>query len=182
MRKHFPCLITYFLLLPGRNIWSDSDNKILESIQHSDILYNIGLTVHDLVHNATRSLVLCVCFVNRCLTCCTFSFGHCVVFFDIRILITLFGIFKLFCSTYNKLSVQAPVLVVLLPLHNSLSSSDLSSQLSYPLQTTVSLIHFTGPLSQSWHLKCPSSHTIPITGHRNVFANRPLLVLLTVSK
>jgi len=27
----------------------------------------------------TRSLVLCVCFVDRCLALCTFSFGHCVV-------------------------------------------------------------------------------------------------------
>jgi hypothetical protein len=54
----------------------------------------------------TRSLVLCVCFVDRCLSFCTFSFDHCVVwpssiygfwlplgfccltFFDIRILIT----------------------------------------------------------------------------------------------
>ena len=27
----------------------------------------------------TRSLVLCVCVVDRCLSCCTFSFGHCVV-------------------------------------------------------------------------------------------------------
>jgi hypothetical protein len=27
----------------------------------------------------TRSLVLCVCFVDRCLPFCTFSFGHCVV-------------------------------------------------------------------------------------------------------
>ena len=25
------------------------------------------------------SLVLCVCFVDRCLSFCTFSFGHCVV-------------------------------------------------------------------------------------------------------
>ena len=25
----------------------------------------------------TRSLVLCVCFVDRCLSFCTFSFGHC---------------------------------------------------------------------------------------------------------
>jgi hypothetical protein len=50
-----------------------------------------------------RSLVLCVCFVNHCLTFCTFSFGHCVVLYDIRILITPFGIFKLFCITYNKL-------------------------------------------------------------------------------
>ena len=28
---------------------------------------------------ATRSLVLCVCFVDHCLSFCTFSFGHCVV-------------------------------------------------------------------------------------------------------
>ena len=26
----------------------------------------------------TRSLVLCVCFVDPCLSFCTFSFGHCV--------------------------------------------------------------------------------------------------------
>jgi hypothetical protein len=27
----------------------------------------------------TRSLLLCVCFVDRCLSFCPFSFGHCVV-------------------------------------------------------------------------------------------------------
>ena len=27
----------------------------------------------------TRAVVLCVCFVDRCLSFCTFSFGHCVV-------------------------------------------------------------------------------------------------------
>ena len=27
----------------------------------------------------TRTLVLCVCFVDYCLSFCTFSFGHCVV-------------------------------------------------------------------------------------------------------
>ena len=27
---------------------------------------------------ATRSLVLCICFVDRCLSFCTFSFGRCV--------------------------------------------------------------------------------------------------------
>ena len=27
----------------------------------------------------TRSLVLCVWFVDRCLSFCTFSFGHCVL-------------------------------------------------------------------------------------------------------
>jgi hypothetical protein len=28
----------------------------------------------------TRALVLCVCFVERCLSFCPFSFGHCVVY------------------------------------------------------------------------------------------------------
>jgi len=28
----------------------------------------------------TRSLVWCVCFVDRCLSFCPFSFGHCIVF------------------------------------------------------------------------------------------------------
>ena len=36
----------------------------------------------------TRSLVLCVCFVNHCLSFCTFSFCHCVVCSSIYGLIT----------------------------------------------------------------------------------------------
>ena len=38
----------------------------------------------------TRSLALCVCFVDRCLSFCTFFFWPlcCLFFFDIRILIT----------------------------------------------------------------------------------------------
>jgi len=31
------------------------------------------------VVGVTRSLVLCVCIVDRCLSFCTFSIGHCVV-------------------------------------------------------------------------------------------------------
>ncbi len=27
----------------------------------------------------TRALVLCVCFVDRCLSFCPFSFGHCAI-------------------------------------------------------------------------------------------------------
>jgi len=38
----------------------------------------------------TRSLVLCVCFVDRCLSFCTFFWPLCCLFFfHIRILITL---------------------------------------------------------------------------------------------
>ena len=36
----------------------------------------------------TRTLVLCVCFVDRCLSFYPFSFGHCVLSFDLRILFT----------------------------------------------------------------------------------------------
>jgi len=32
--------------------------------------------------HATRSLVLCTCFVDRCLLVCIFFFGHCVVCFS----------------------------------------------------------------------------------------------------
>ena len=36
----------------------------------------------------TLSLVLYVCFVDRCLSFCTFYFDRCLFLFDIRILIT----------------------------------------------------------------------------------------------
>ena len=45
-----------------------------------------GISTHLSVQNmiccgvrVSRSLVLCVCFVDRCLSFCTFSFGHFVV-------------------------------------------------------------------------------------------------------
>ena len=44
---------------------------------------------------ATRSLVVCVCFVDRCLAFCTFSFGHGVVsLFRLTDPDYSFGIFK----------------------------------------------------------------------------------------
>ena len=44
----------------------------------------------------TRSLVLCVCFVDRCLSFCPFSFGHCVaVLLRFKHSDYPFGIFKL---------------------------------------------------------------------------------------
>ena len=47
---------------------------------HTESLKVITFTrlVFSGVHVA-RSLVLCVCFVDRCLSFCSFSFGHCVV-------------------------------------------------------------------------------------------------------
>jgi len=47
----------------------------------------------------TRSLVLCVCFVDRCLFFCHFSFGHCVVCSSsINGFWLPFDIFKLFLA------------------------------------------------------------------------------------
>jgi hypothetical protein len=45
------------------------------------IEYDIMTNVHPCFCGVrvARSLVLCVCFVDRCLSFCTFSFGHCVV-------------------------------------------------------------------------------------------------------
>ena len=49
----------------------------------------------------TRSLVSCVCFVDCCLSFCSFSFGHCVVCSSsISDSDYPFGIFKLFIQ-YN---------------------------------------------------------------------------------
>ena len=41
-----------------------------EHLRSSPVFSRVGVT---------RSLVLYVCFVDRCLSFCTFSFGHCVV-------------------------------------------------------------------------------------------------------
>ena len=56
----------------------------------------------------TRSLVLCVCFVDRCLSF-FFRPWFCLFFFELRILITplvssdyLFGIFNLFLKTQQQ--------------------------------------------------------------------------------
>jgi hypothetical protein len=52
----------------------------------------------------TRSLVLRVCFVDRCLSFCNFSFGHCVVCPTFRFTDSdyLFGIFKLFFNNWSQ--------------------------------------------------------------------------------
>ena len=51
----------------------------------------------------TRSLVLCVYFVDRCLSFCAFSFGHCVICSSsiYGIWLPPFDIFKLFFQHYN---------------------------------------------------------------------------------
>ena len=62
---------------------------------------------NKLLYRVTRSLVLYVCFVDHCLSFCTFSFGHCVVcsstIYDSDY---PFGIFKLFIQTNNVIIIQ----------------------------------------------------------------------------
>ena len=51
----------------------------------------------------TRSLALCFCFVDRCLSFCTFSLGHCVVWSSAISSDYHFGIFKLFLALLHLL-------------------------------------------------------------------------------
>jgi hypothetical protein len=59
----------------------------------------------------TRSLVLRVCFVDGCLSFCTFSFDHCVVFSSLIYGFCLpLWFFKLFLS--NFITSQAPLTMI----------------------------------------------------------------------
>jgi len=53
-----------------------------------------------------RSLALCVYFVDRCLSFCTFSFGHCVLLLRYTDSDCRFGIFKLFLLTFLTLGLD----------------------------------------------------------------------------
>jgi hypothetical protein len=55
------------------SIWPLVEQELLTLPEH--------LSSHPVCNGVrvTRSLVLCVYFVDRCLSFCTFSFGHCVV-------------------------------------------------------------------------------------------------------
>ena len=55
------------------------------------------------LHCIARSLVLYACFVDRCLSFCTFPFVHCVVCSSsmYRFWLPPFGIFKLFVMSYT---------------------------------------------------------------------------------
>ena len=71
------------------------------------------------VVRVTRSLVLCVCFVDRCLSLCTFSFDHCVVcsssIYDSDY---PFGIFELFSNIYLSCVLCAPCCLCLRIVHS----------------------------------------------------------------
>jgi hypothetical protein len=60
------------VLKSNRKLRLNNMNPTKNNIEKTKRLNNSGIPV-------TRSLVLYVCFVDRCLSFCTFSFGHCVV-------------------------------------------------------------------------------------------------------
>jgi hypothetical protein len=84
--------------LDNKRIKNRHQNNLLERAEFVFVFLELGFAfsqfrqiyviiirswVHPLVNSGfpvTQSLVLCVlCFVDRCLSFCTFSFGHCVV-------------------------------------------------------------------------------------------------------
>ena len=76
------CLITWFVIRLTRRV---------PLVEHKSSTTDFsGVRV-------TRSLVICLCFVDRCLSFCTISFGHCNVCYSSIFGFWLpFGIFKLF--------------------------------------------------------------------------------------
>ena len=60
-------------------IISGSDLFISDSPIICKVVKLYWLIGQQLSEYAVLSLVLCVCFVDRCWSLCTFSFGHCVV-------------------------------------------------------------------------------------------------------
>jgi hypothetical protein len=73
-RKHFPhsSLITGFVIRVTRRVSLVEQELLTLSERLSSPMIFSGVRV-------TRSLLLCVCFVDHCLSFCPFSFGHCVV-------------------------------------------------------------------------------------------------------
>ena len=73
-RKHFPhsSLIAGFVTRVTQRV-PLVEQELLTRPEH------LGSSMDFSEVRVTRSLVLCVCFVVRCLSFCSFSFGHCVV-------------------------------------------------------------------------------------------------------
>ena len=67
-------------MLLWRDVSLQSENIIFNTISIKSFSWLSKIRVFSGLR-VTRSLVLCICFVDRCLSFCTVSFGHCVVFF-----------------------------------------------------------------------------------------------------
>jgi len=72
-RTWFDFLIIFWKRLTTRVPLVEQELLTLPGNLSSPTRFLVGFVLLD------RSLVLCVCFVDRCLSFCTFSFGHCFV-------------------------------------------------------------------------------------------------------
>ena len=102
-----------------------------------------------------RSLVLCVCFVDRCLPFCPISFGHCVVWFflDIRILITPL--------VSSNSSCQLCCICFVLNMVSCSSSSDFNS----PQKTAIHLSYTSFKIDCYKRLRHPTIWQTQICGY-----------------
>ena len=94
-RKHFPVIspfTTYYRVCKKSNTTGATSG--------AGIAYPSGALLVFSGVRVTRSLVLYVCFIDRCLSFCTFSFGYCVVCSP-SLCEFSFGIFNLFVFNYT---------------------------------------------------------------------------------
>ena len=68
-----------FVKIYWHSAWSEKNQKTNASIRTATLPEHLSSPPVFSGVRVTRSLVLYVCFVDRCLSFCTFSFGHCVV-------------------------------------------------------------------------------------------------------
>jgi len=84
-----------------------------DTMEYTSTVVVINYVGDNFCTKVTRSLVVYVCFVDRCLSFCTFFFWPlcCLFVFEIQILITPFGIFKLLLTWWQPLYLPDLLLV-----------------------------------------------------------------------
>jgi len=116
-RIHFPLLSSFMTYRQVCNYINTTGATSGEGIA-----YPSGPPEFTLVFNGARvirSLALCVCFVDRCLSFCTFSFGRCVVCSSsiYGFWLPPFGIFTLFLILYSVLPLNDVPLLCYITWH-----------------------------------------------------------------
>jgi hypothetical protein len=103
------CFLCHFLSISEGN-FNGNALDVFVSINCDRFFYHTCSLVFSGVR-VTRSLVLCIMFVDRCLSFCPFSFDHCVVCSSIYgFWLPPFGIFKLFFQSKKRLKIQKSVI------------------------------------------------------------------------